>query len=1761
MGYNNGDIQKLYNVVHEAGLYTKSFDEFSQKYNSPENIDKLYSVVNQAGLYTKTKDEFYGKYYPSLTKTTKDYFNAGLTPEQVQDKEAGRIATPIQPQTSTPTSESTRSIQPQQSAIQSGIKAETSKLKEQNVNDAIESEVQKNAQKYQLTTPEQLESQRKGIKQEIDKGHLVVSAEHGKPVLKRGTGFLESFSNAVEKHNRQSLEDNYLVNASDKDKIEYLNRTKEHPETGIVGEDKTAPSGVLGQLGEFLGENAPFLAKGAAGAIAGTASGATGGSSFGTFLSTVNDLAKSGYSQTLKNNYYKIKANNPELSDEEALDKAKNTALAGEATSIASGAILAKGLPESKVDISGVLNGIKESAKHTVQAAPKVLGSSAGASVVNDLVANTQGAGNNLEDILKNAGEATKNMAVMHFGLWALTEPSRIPSYLRPQVENVVASAPREQVKEIYKKAEDEGVLPEGTTERILNKLDEFDEQKKAVDQLPISEEKKAAITGKLLQKKKLTEDNEEGKNDEQIKQLDEDIKGIFSGNTFDHERDEINVPRGANEEQDNVSQDEKVKNNNEELQPQSKVSTVQNVAGNEVGGSKENVGQDSPDEISKPIELNPEITTVEKQGEQQSEPVSSTASLNEVKNKVVGSGGDVRLKKQVNDAKDEDEFIRNIITDFDVRYKNRKDAEFLTEIEPTSVVDANKPKQDIDKTVVKSWEERIDKGERPPIIIRENGEIDGQHKLEAYKNLQFDEVPVIYERDLRKFYKDNKTPTQEVKDNIEHPNQDEAPERSVASKAESESQQPTQQENIPPTPTGIEPAAEPIKTTSVKNEVVNQERAAEGKEPVKQFEKYDSEQSYNNTKERVDKGEIDPRSLAQAIAKDPKSVPITHEVTDALAYDRMRLSNEYEDVLNKLKDNPEDAALFTQKQRIEADKEANDEAARHSGTVSSHALLARKKAIAQDYTALNVVNRYKVANGGKITPEEEAKVKDLADQVKFYDQKVAELEEQQKLNAEEIKSLQEENRKLKNDLAKEKGSKFSNKNRPKTKEDRAKEREDLFKQLAAEKEAHKQFLAEQGIHTSGVDFALTPKMVKIFAKLARNYVEEGVSKIEDIVDAIYEKAKDIYEGIDKRTIRDAITGYGRTINLSQEENDVRYREVKRQGRLVSALEDAEQGQRPVRSGLQRDKPSPRVKELEQKVKVEMRKHGIELNKSIKDPEERWRTALEAYKTRLKNETEFLDETLKSQDLDKYLERKKRKQLELDEEALKLKAERERKKRMVDMMVRKRELANRSGYVKTLDWLSQWRRAILLTGTSTLGKLQVAATGRMIISPLEELEGWAISKVPGLNKIAAGAPREGGFNPTAEAKAISQLWQKATYEDIRDIIKSGKGRLDELFGKHKDDLPPSAIDFFGQVHQALKAAPKRAEFYRSFEKRTEFAIKEGLDVTNPVVQATIASKAYLDANRAIFMQDNLATTGYRMLIHYLESKNNVGKGAAAVMKILLPIVKVPTNFVAETTSYTFGGIKSLPNIIKAIAKGVDSLTPEQKDYVIRNLKKQGLGAAFIALGYFNAQNVGGYYQDHEKRKDEDVKAGRIRIFGWDVPSWAGHIPLLEALQFGATLRRVQEDYQAKGKENAVGESIYAGGKGLVEEVPFAEQPVKLAEELKDLKHASMWFGDLVGSMIMPPDIAKIAKSTDPIDDTIIKRNPEGFIDAIEMRIPGLRERVATSYDKIMEQRKKSTKEKTQQERHEEKVSNLKKEMELKRLGQVLGKPYIAPKKH
>jgi len=111
------------------------------------------------------------------------------------------------------------------------------------------------------------------------------------------------------------------------------------------------------------------------------------------------------------------------------------------------------------------------------------------------------------------------------------------------------------------------------------------------------------------------------------------------------------------------------------------------------------------------------------------------------------------KLREQVFNSKNVQEFLKNIITDFDVRYEMRKAAEPLVKIEDIKNIEKYKENQKLNNEVILAWEDVIKNGKRPFIILRNNNHIDGNHKLQAYKNLRFNKIPVLRENDLINFY------------------------------------------------------------------------------------------------------------------------------------------------------------------------------------------------------------------------------------------------------------------------------------------------------------------------------------------------------------------------------------------------------------------------------------------------------------------------------------------------------------------------------------------------------------------------------------------------------------------------------------------------------------------------------------------------------------------------------------------------------------------------------------------------------------------------------------------------------------------------------------------------------------------------------------------------------------------------------------------------------------------------------------------------
>ena len=428
----------------------------------------------------------------------------------------------------------------------------------------------------------------------------------------------------------------------------------------------------------------------------------------------------------------------------------------------------------------------------------------------------------------------------------------------------------------------------------------------------------------------------------------------------------------------------------------------------------------------------------------------------------------------------------------------------------------------------------------------------------------------------------------------------------------------------------------------------------------------------------------------------------------------------------------------------------------------------------------------------------------------------------------------------------------------------------------------------------------------------------------------------------------------------------------------------------------------------------------------------------------------------------------------------------------------------RTPFEKVMAFEVKWRRFLLLSSVKTVGKLTSAAASRFVTSPMEDIAAGFWSHVPGVSRVMEKSPRfAGGLNIGAEAKAFRQFVERQTYRDIRETAKTGKGQLDVLYGE-KQRLPPEALDFFGQLHGALKVIPKRTEFFRSLEKRTAWEIKNGTDMTVPLEQIRVSTEALADANRAILMQKNVTTNAYSFFLQYLQRQGKGGQATAAALQNIFPIVRVPTNYVSEVGNYAFGVPKGVVQVMKVLIEkdGLKNLTREQSDNIARSLSKGLVGPAFFMIGYYNDQNVGGYWQPGEKRRASDVSAVGIKIGGTELPHFMLHIPVVEMIHIGATVHRIIR----KGGSALAGG--FRAGAGLVSQVPFLEEPVRMAEASKSANTAGKFLTELGKSMVIPPDVSNIAQLMDTTSSgKVIQRKAKTPLDVLKLSIPGFRQQV------------------------------------------------------
>jgi hypothetical protein len=520
---------------------------------------------------------------------------------------------------------------------------------------------------------------------------------------------------------------------------------------------------------------------------------------------------------------------------------------------------------------------------------------------------------------------------------------------------------------------------------------------------------------------------------------------------------------------------------------------------------------------------------------------------------------------------------------------------------------------------------------------------------------------------------------------------------------------------------------------------------------------------------------------------------------------------------------------------------------------------------------------------------------------------------------------------------------------------------------------------------------------------------------------------------------------------------------------------------------------------------------------------------LKAIKTRLQGQIADYQKRLDTGD---YSKPSPRSPVAYDPEAKRLEADRNRLKKQVENEIAKQELANRSKPQKIADFIVKAHQEIVLSSTSVFAKLGGAAIGRIATQPVEQgiASGWG--KV--MPNVAERGPMAAGFNKAVEGETFKRTFSRQTAKEVRNElpvipgdnptskglnrILGGKGGTD-LAALHdpKVSMTPEEIRIMGHFHGALKVPAKINTFYRFLGQETAYQMKQATGrgmspeeaqayVQRPEIRMTMETKAYQYAQQNILMGDNWLSGRFSQVMNDARNMGQAsgnktaqvaGKTTEFIGRFLFPVTKVAPNFVAEVGSYSPVGfvkagiqgadlIKAKFQGAEAFQKALSNLKPEDADYIMRNMSKATLGTAMMALGFALRDNIGGYYNPDDARDRGKNKPdfGGMTIAGWKVPRAFLHTPVLEMLQIGATIGHVYDKARASREGvahaglTAAGEGSVEAAKGLAEEIPFFEQPIRIAEESKKIGVPRM-VAKQVTTGFIPPDVQRASRTGVP----------------------------------------------------------------------------------
>lgn len=299
---------------------------------------------------------------------------------------------------------------------------------------------------------------------------------------------------------------------------------------------------------------------------------------------------------------------------------------------------------------------------------------------------------------------------------------------------------------------------------------------------------------------------------------------------------------------------------------------------------------------------------------------------------------------------------------------------------------------------------------------------------------------------------------------------------------------------------------------------------------------------------------------------------------------------------------------------------------------------------------------------------------------------------------------------------------------------------------------------------------------------------------------------------------------------------------------------------------------------------------------------------------------------------------------------------------------------------------------------------------------------------------------------------------------------------------------------------------RRAALQESLAKQAEvLAINEGLRGTARTLRVKelllkptneMVANAIDAAEYWTFNNPNLIATSLGKLKTTLLKGGPAGKALGGALEFVMPFTNVPANVAARIADFSPIGF------VKALARQINPTTRGQKA-LIEDLGRATTGTAILALGAWLARQ--GKLTGTEVTPQERVQGKQpnslLFMGGWRELNRVS--PLGNLLAIGGELDRLGETKEGAALTAA---GIGAGLKNLTQQT-FLKGLSGAIGALTEPERRAEKFVEQTASSFIPSIVGRSASFVDPY-----LRVPEGILETIESRIPGLSQRLPVRRD-------------------------------------------------